>query len=155
MSTTKNGDTISVHYKGTLDDGTEFDSSHNRGETLTFQVGVGQMIPGFDSGVVGMTVGETRNITIEAAEAYGAREDEAVQEIPKSSFPENFQFIVGQQVQGTGPNEETISAIIISENEDSATLDFNHPLAGKNLNFEVELVEIVNSFEEGKESEES
>lgn len=148
MSTTKNGDTISVHYKGTLDDGTEFDSSHNRGETLTFQIGVGQMIPGFDSGVVGMTVGETKNITIPATEAYGERVTEAVQQIPKTSFPENFQFIVGQQVQGTGPNGEAVTAVIITEDTEGVTLDFNHPLAGKNLNFEVELVEIVGAFGE-------
>ena len=147
MSTTKNGDTISVHYKGTLDDGTEFDSSHNRGETLTFQVGVGQMIPGFDAGVVGMSVGETKNITIEAENAYGERVENAVQEIPKESFPENFQFIIGQQVQGSGPNGENVAAVIISEGDATATLDFNHPLAGKNLNFEVELVEIVDASE--------
>jgi len=145
MSTTKNGDTISVHYTGTLDDGTEFDSSRTRGETLTFQVGVGQMIPGFDAGVVGMTIGETKNIKIGADEAYGERVNEAVQQVPKTSFPENFQFIVGQQVQGTGPNGEAVTALIITENPDDVTLDFNHPLAGKNLNFEVELVEIVNS----------
>ena len=143
MSTTKNGDTISVHYRGTLDDGTEFDSSHNRGETLTFQVGVGQMIPGFDAGVVGMTVGETKTINIPATEAYGERVTEAVQQIPKTSFPENFQFIVGQQVQGTGPNGENVTATVLTESDNEVTLDFNHPLAGKNLNFEVELVEIV------------
>jgi len=145
MSTTKNGDTISVHYTGTLDDGTEFDSSHTRGETLTFQVGVGQMIPGFDAGVVGMTVGETKTINIPATEAYGERVTEAVQQIPKTSFPENFQFIVGQQVQGTGPNGENVTATVLTESDNEVTLDFNHPLAGKNLNFEVELVEIVNN----------
>ena len=145
MSTTKSGDTISVHYTGTLDDGTEFDSSHTRGETLTFQVGVGQMIPGFDAGVVGMSVGETKTINIPATEAYGERVTEAVQQIPKTSFPENFQFIVGQQVQGTGPNGENVTATVLTESDNEVTLDFNHPLAGKNLNFEVELVEIVNS----------
>lgn len=145
MSTTKSGDTISVHYTGTLDDGTEFDSSRTRGETLTFQIGVGQMIPGFDAGVVGMTVGETKNITIAASEAYGERAEEAIQQIPKSAFPENFQFIVGQQVQGNGPNGENVTALIITENTEDVVLDFNHPLAGKNLNFEVELMDIVDS----------
>ncbi|MEE3015285.1 MAG: peptidylprolyl isomerase [Actinomycetota bacterium] len=144
MSAIKNGDKVSVHYRGTLDDGTEFDNSYDRGETLTFEVGVGQMIKGFDSGVVGMTVGETKTIKITADEAYGQRQPEAVQSIPKTSFPENFQFIIGQQVQGTGPNGENISAILISEEEETATLDFNHPLAGKDLNFSVELVEILN-----------
>lgn len=144
MSAIKNGDKVSVHYRGTLDDGTEFDNSYDRGETLTFEVGVGQMIKGFDSGVVGMTVGETKTIKITADEAYGQRQPEAVQSIPKTSFPENFQFIIGQQVQGTGPNGENISAVLISEEEETATLDFNHPLAGKDLNFSVELVEILN-----------
>ena len=144
MSAIKNGDKVSIHYRGTLDDGTEFDNSYDRGETLTFEVGVGQMIKGFDSGVVGMTVGETKTIKITADEAYGQRQPEAVQSIPKTSFPENFQFIIGQQVQGTGPNGENISAILISEEEETATLDFNHPLAGKDLNFSVELVEILN-----------
>ena len=144
MSAIKNGDKVSIHYRGTLDDGTEFDNSYDRGETLTFEVGVGQMIKGFDSGVVGMTVGETKTIKITADEAYGQRQPEAVQSIPKTSFPENFQFIIGQQVQGTGPNGENISAVLISEEEETATLDFNHPLAGKNLNFSVELVEILN-----------
>ena len=143
MSAIKNGDKISVHYRGTLDDGTEFDSSYNRGETITFEVGSGQMIPGFDTGVVGMSVGETREITIEPAEAYGPRTDDAIQDIPKTNFPENFQFIVGQQVQGTGPNGENLTAVLVAENTDTATLDFNHPLAGKNLNFSVELVEIL------------
>ena len=144
MSAIKNGDKVSIHYRGTLDDGTEFDNSYDRGETLTFEVGVGQMIKGFDPGVVGMTVGETKTIKITADEAYGQRQPEAVQSIPKTSFPENFQFIIGQQVQGTGPNGENISAVLISEEEETATLDFNHPLAGKNLNFSVELVEILN-----------
>ena len=144
MSAIKNGDKVSVHYRGTLDDGTEFDNSYDRGETLTFEVGVGQMIKGFDAGVVGMAVGETKSIKITADEAYGQRQTEAVQSIPKTSFPENFQFIIGQQVQGTGPNGENISAVLISEEEDTATLDFNHPLAGKDLNFSVELVEILN-----------
>ena len=147
MSTTKNGDTISVHYKGTLDDGTEFDNSQSRGEALTFQIGVGQMIPGFDAGVVGMSIGETKNIQIPSTEAYGDRVPEAVQEIAKSNFPENFQFIIGQQVQGSGPDGQNVQAVIVSENNETATLDFNHPLAGKNLNFEVELVEIVDASE--------
>lgn len=144
MSAIKNGDKVSVHYRGTLQDGTEFDNSYDRGETLTFEVGAGQMIPGFDAGVVGMTVGDTKEITIEAEQAYGPRMTEAVQEISKTNFPEGFQFLIGQQVQGTGPNGENLAAVIVAEGDDTATLDFNHPLAGKDLNFSVELVEILN-----------
>ncbi len=107
MSAIKNGDKVSVHYRGTLDDGTEFDNSYDRGETLTFEVGVGQMIKGFDSGVVGMTVGETKTIKITADEAYGQRQPEAVQSIPKTSFPENFQFILGSKFKAPARMERT------------------------------------------------
>ena len=146
--TVTNGQQVSVHYRGTFEDGTEFDNSRVRGQTLDFTLGAGSMIEGFNNEINGMTVGETKNITIPATEAYGERVTEAVQQIPKTSFPENFQFIVGQQVQGTGPNGEAVTAVIITEDTEGVTLDFNHPLAGKNLNFEVELVEIVGAFGE-------
>ena len=143
MSKVTNGNTISVHYRGTLEDGTEFDSSHNRGETLNFTVGSGQMISGFDTGVVGMSVGEVKNITLTADEGYGNRVNEAVQDVPKSSFPDDFEFVVDATVQGSGPDGRPIMAKILKENAETITLDFNHPLAGQALNFEIELVEIT------------
>ena len=143
MSKVTNGNTISVHYRGTLQDGTEFDSSHNRGETLNFTVGSGQMISGFDAGVMGMSVGEIKNITLTAEEGYGDRVDEAIQDVPKESFPEDFEFVIDATVQGAGPDGRPIIAKILKENTDSITLDFNHPLAGQSLNFEIELVEIT------------
>ncbi len=142
MSIVNNGNTVSVHYRGTLEDGTEFDSSHNRGETLTFQVGSGQMIEGFDKGVVGMSVGEVKNITLDAEQAYGESNPEAIQEISKAAFPEDFEFVIGASVQGQGPEGQPIIAKIVSEQEEAVTLDFNHPLAGQKLNFEIEMVEI-------------
>jgi FKBP-type peptidyl-prolyl cis-trans isomerase 2 len=142
MGTVINGNTVSVHYRGTLEDGTEFDSSHNRGETLTFQVGSGQMIEGFDANVVGMKVGEIKNITLDANKAYGEHNSEAIQEVSKEVFPPDFEFVVGATVQGQGPNGQPVVAKILSEQDETATLDFNHPLAGHKLNFEIEMVEI-------------
>ena len=100
MSTANNGDNVSVHYTGTLNDGTKFDSSHDRGEPISFTVGAGQMIAGFDSAVNGMVVGETKSITLEPDQAYGAKNPEAIQVAPKTEFPEGFEFIEGGVVQG-------------------------------------------------------
>jgi len=142
MSIVTNGNTVSVHYRGTLEDGTEFDSSHNREETLTFQVGSGQMIEGFDTSVVGMKVGEIKNVTLDANKAYGEHNPEAIQEVSKEVFPSDFEFVVDATVQGQGPNGQPVVAKILSEQDETVTLDFNHPLAGHKLNFEIEMVEI-------------
>lgn len=138
----ENGKTVSVHYRGTLDDGTEFDSSHSRGETLSFTLGNGMMIAGFEAGVVGMQVGETKTVQISPADGYGERIDEAIREVSKENFPDDFEFIEDATVQGQAPNGQPIMAKIIKENSETVTLDFNHPLAGKDLNFEIEMVEI-------------
>jgi len=138
----ENGNTISVHYRGTLDDGTEFDSSHSRGEPIQFQAGSGQMIAGFDNAVMGMEVGGKKNITIPCEDAYGPRDEEAVQVVPRNSFPDDFEFTEGATVQGAGPNGQPFLAKIVSAGGDDVTLDFNHPLAGQALGFEIELVEI-------------
>jgi FKBP-type peptidyl-prolyl cis-trans isomerase 2 len=142
MSKIQDGSKISVHYKGTLSSGEEFDNSYNRGESLTFTVGAGQMISGFDRGVVGMEVGESKSITINPEQAYGIRNEEAIQEVPKSQFPGDFNYGVGTSVQGVNPDGGQITAIIMSEQADTVTLDFNHPLASKTLNFEVEIMSI-------------
>jgi len=144
MSEVKSGSVVSVHYRGTLlDTGEEFDSSHSRGETLTFEVGSGQMIKGFDTGVVGMKVGETKTIQINPEQGYGFRNEEAVQEVEKTQFPEGFDYTVGAVVQGTNPDGQNITATILKEETKTVTLDFNHPLASKILNFEVELLNIT------------
>ena len=88
----ENGNTVSVHYRGTLNDGTEFDSSHSRGEPLSFQVGSGQMINGFDAALPGMAVGETKSITLTPDQAYGESNPEAITDVPKESFPARIQF---------------------------------------------------------------
>jgi len=142
MSKVENGNIVSVHYRGTLTDGTEFDNSHNRGEPLSFTVGAGQMISGFEAGVIGMQLGETKNIEVSADDGYGKRVDEAIQDIPKTAFPPDFEFVIDGTVQGSGPDGRPVMAKILKENTESVTLDFNHPLAGQALNFEIELVEI-------------
>lgn len=144
MSKINAGQVVSVHYTGTFDDGTKFDSSHDRGEPITFNVGAGQMISGFDSAVVGMTVGETKSVRLEPADAYGEPREDLVQNIDTNLFPEGFEFVVGATVKGESPQGQPLLATIVSHQPDSnvVVLDFNHPMAGKSLNFEIEVVEV-------------
>ncbi len=139
--TASEGNNVKVHYKGTLNDGTVFDSSYDRNETIEFTVGSGQMIPGFDAAVNGMTVGEKKTVNLEVNEAYGERIDEAVREVPKTSFPEDFEFETGVVVEGS-INGNQVRGSIEEVSDESVIIDFNHPMAGQPLNFEIELVEI-------------
>ena len=136
-----NGQNVSVHYKGTLSDGTEFDNSRARGSAMDFQLGSGQLLSGFNDAVIGMTIGDSKTVQIPAVEAYGTPRPEAVQKVPRSAFADNFEFIVGGTVQGNGPQGQFIAKIQAVE-EDLVILDLNHPLAGKDLTFEIELVSI-------------
>lgn len=144
MNNAKNGQTVSVHYTGTLSDGTEFDSSRSRGEPLTFTIGSGQLITGFDTAVTGMAVGDVKDVTLSPSEAYGEVNESLTQTLPQSSFPENFPFNIGQRVMGHDENGGPILATIqsVSDDNTTVTLDMNHPLAGQTLNFNIELVEI-------------
>ncbi len=136
------GDTVRVHYKGTLADGTEFDSSEGR-DPLEFVVGEGQVIPGFDAAVTGLAIGESTTVTIPAAEAYGDHNEEGLQTFPRDAFPPDNTPEVGWAVELGGPNGERIPATIIEVTDENITLDFNHPLAGQDLTFVIELVEVV------------
>ena len=142
MSTVENGNTVTVHYTGTLNNGTEFDSSRNR-EPFSFQVGSGQVIPGFDTGVVGMTEGQTKTIVITSENAYGPLNEDALQEVPKTQFPPDFPVTIGETVHGETGEGQNFAARIVSEQDETITLDFNHPLAGEDLTFEVELLAIA------------
>ena len=134
----KNGQTVEVHYVGTLDDGTQFDSSRDRDETLEFEIGAKNLLPDFESEVVGMEVGETKSFTIK--EAYGKPNPDAVIDVSREQFPDDFNFEVGSVVQGTNEVGHPVRATIKSVTNSTVSLDHNHPLAGKDLNFEVELI---------------
>jgi peptidylprolyl isomerase len=138
----KNGDSVKVHYIGTLNDGNEFDNSYKRGSTLDFQVGGGQMIKGFDDALVEMEVGEKKTINVKPEQAYGHRIEEAIMIVSKEHFPPDFEAIEGDMVQGTTETGQPVNALIIEVQENDIVLDMNHPLSGEELNFEIELVEI-------------
>jgi len=140
----KVGDTIKVHYTGTLDDGTVFDSSVGR-EPLQFTIGRGQMIPGFDKGVVGLNLSESKTITIPADQAYGPYRADLVQVVARDQLPTDSELEVGQMLQASQPDGQIILVTITNVTDSNATLDANHRLAGKNLTFEIQLVEIVSS----------
>jgi peptidylprolyl isomerase len=142
MTQAKSGDTVRIHYTGTLDDGTEFDSSAGR-EPLEFSLGGGQVIPGFDSAVDGMAVGENKTVTIPADEAYGERHEQLVQQVPKDALPEEIDPAVGMQLQSQSPEGQVMSLVVTDVADDTITVDGNHPLAGQSLTFAIELVEIV------------
>lgn len=138
----KQGDVVRVHYTGTLTDGTQFDSSVGR-EPLEFTVGAGQMIKGFDAGVQGMAVGEKKTIQIPAAEAYGERDPEAIIEFPANQIPADMKLEAGMQLTLRNQYGQPVPVVVMEVKEEVVLLDANHSLAGKELIFEVELVEIV------------
>ena len=136
------GKKVKTHYRGTLDDGTQFDSSYDRGEPIEFTCGAGQMIPGFDAAVVDMALGEKKSVHIPAKDAYGEYNEQAVQKIPANQVPNADQLPVGQNVYFNSPYGP-MPAKVVSVTIDEVVLDMNHELAGKDLNFDIELVEVV------------
>jgi peptidylprolyl isomerase len=142
MANVKSGDKIKVHYTGTLKDGTKFDSSVER-DPLEFTAGEGQVIRGFDSAVLGMEVGEKKSVDIPIEEAYGPRRDDLVIEVPPSQFPDEIDPQIGLSVELHNGQGGTIPAMITNVEQEKVTLDANHPLAGKDLVFEIELVDII------------
>ncbi|MFC2670100.1 peptidylprolyl isomerase [Lancefieldella parvula] len=136
------GKKVKVHYVGTLDDGTKFDSSRDRNEPLAFTCMAGQMIPGFDQAVKDMTVGQIVDIHIPAAEAYGERHEEAVQPVPVAQLPGSENLVAGQQVTLGTPEGYPVMATVVSNDGTIIVFDTNHPMAGKDLNFNIELLEV-------------
>jgi len=142
MSKAKANDKVRVHYTGKLASGEVFDSSRER-EPLEFTVGAGQMIPGFDNAVNGMEINEQKEVTIPCDEAYGEQMDAMIKQVPKTQLPEDMNPEVGQTlVASNGQGQET-HVIVTEVTENDITVDANHPLAGKDLVFDIELVEIV------------
>ena len=136
------GKKVKVHYTGTFDDGEVFDSSKET-DPLEFELGAGQVIPGFDQAVAGMEVGEVKNVRIPEADAYGAYNPEMVFTTDHSQFDENVTPQVGQQFQAETPDGQPLFLVVKEVSEEGIVMDANHPMAGKDLNFELELVEIV------------
>tara|TARA_R110000824_G_scaffold399971_1_gene606487 strand:- start:1857 stop:2294 length:438 start_codon:yes stop_codon:yes gene_type:complete len=144
MSKAKTGNKVKVHYIGTLkNDGSEFDNSRKREKALEFVIGEATMIPGFEQGVTGMEIGETKAIEIPAKLAYGETNKEATIRVGRDQFPPEFKLIIDEVIQGKTKTGKPALAKIIGVDEKEVTLDMNHPLAGKDLKFEVELLEIV------------
>ncbi|MEW8505604.1 MAG: peptidylprolyl isomerase [Candidatus Thiodiazotropha sp.] len=142
MRPAKQGDTVRIHYTGTLDDGTQFDSSLER-EPIEFTIGDQKVIPGFESGVEGMEVGDQKRIHIPAEEAYGDHNEALVEQVPLEHFPADLELEVGMNLQASSPNGEQFNVVVTALSEKNATIDGNHPLAGEALNFDLELVEIL------------
>lgn len=135
------GTTVHVHYTGTLDDGTQFDSSRDR-EPLKVVLGQDMVIPGFEAAIRDLEVGQTVTVTIPENEAYGAHNEEMVMRIPRTSFPPEIPAEVGEMLTLRSPEGHEIPALIVEVTDEEATLDANHPLAGFALTFEIELVSI-------------
>ncbi len=142
MAKAKSGDTIKVHYTGRLGDGTEFDSSSGQ-DPIEFTIGANAIIPALELAMVGMEPGESKSVTIVSVEAYGSRDDQLVQVIERGALPEHLEPEVGMQLQATGPNDQMLVLTITDISDANVTVDANHPLAGHDLTFDVELVQIV------------
>jgi len=142
MQQVKNGDKVRVHYHGKLTNGETFDSSEGR-EPLEFEVGAGMVIKGFDDGVTGMSVGEKKTVNIPVDNAYGPRNDEMVIEFPKERLPQDMQLEEGMPLMMSNGSGQQFQVIVVEVKDDIVVLDANHPLAGEDLVFDIELVEIV------------
>jgi len=141
MSQAKDGDAVKVHYTGKLEDGTVFDTSRER-EPLAVTLGASQVIPGFENGLIGMAVGDTKTITLPPEEGYGAKREDLIVDVERTNFPENVDPKVGERFQVKQPDDSVINVQVTAVKGDQVTLDANHPLAGKTLTFEIEMMEI-------------
>lgn len=142
MSQVKQNDAVKVHYTGKLEDGQVFDSSVERGEPIEFTLGQGQLIPGFEDGLIGMEVNEKKTINIPKEEAYGEPKAELIQEVDKNQLPEELKPEVGMPLVSKSPDGREINLVVTEVKDESIVVDANHPLAGKDLIFDLEVLEI-------------
>lgn len=148
----KDGDTIKVEYTGTLEDGTVFDSSEKQGKLLEFKVGDGKIIKGFDDAVKGMEKDEEKEFSLKPEEAYGEKNPNAVQKVPKDKFPQDKEVQKGMMVIMGTPEGQQVPAVVLEVDDNEVTLDLNHPLAGKTLNFKIKVKEIASGSEQAEAS---
>ena len=142
MAQVEDGNTVKVHYTGKFEDGTVFDTSADR-DPLEFTIGKGQLIPGFEQAVIGMSPGESKTVNIPADEAYGQHNAEMLTEVDRSQFPADLNPEVGQQLQLNRSDGQTVVVTVASVSESTVTLEANPPLAGKDLIFDIQLVEVL------------
>jgi peptidylprolyl isomerase len=142
MSQAESGNTVKVHYNGTLADGTSFDSSRDS-DPLEVTLGAGSVIAGFEQALMGMSVGESKTVTIAAAEAYGEHHADRIHEVERAKIPDDIDLRVGVILEAVGAGDVPLPVQVAELSETTVTLDFNHPLAGQDLTFELELVEIA------------
>ncbi|HEY4343996.1 MAG TPA: peptidylprolyl isomerase [Parvibaculum sp.] len=135
------GDTVQVHYTGTLSDGSVFDSSRES-SPIGFTLGTGQVIPGFDSAVIGMEIGDKKTFTIPSAEAYGDHDPRMVQDVPRTEMPGDMDIFLGMSLTASGSDGREIALVVTELTDTTVRLDANHPLAGQDLTFAIELVGI-------------
>jgi peptidylprolyl isomerase len=135
------GDTVQVHYTGTLGDGSVFDTSRES-SPIGFTLGTGQVIPGFDNAVIGMEVGDEKTFTIPSAEAYGVHDPRMVQDVPRTEMPADMELFVGMSLTASGGDGREIALVVTDLTETTVRLDANHPLAGQDLTFAIQLVGI-------------
>jgi len=137
----KEGDKVKVEYTGTFDDGTVFDTSVGK-EPLGFKVGSKMVVPGFEKAIIGMDVGEEKEFKLQPAEAYGERSEQLIKKVPKEHLPKEAEIKAGMTLMAALPNGAQIPVLVAEVGDTEATLDMNHPLAGKVLNFKIKVVEI-------------
>lgn len=139
--TAKQGDSVKVHYHGTLNDGTVFDSTYEE-SPLDLTIGEGEIIPGFEEALEGMDEGEKKNITVEPENAYGEYNERGVVQVPRENLPEDIEPEKGMMLQLNTPEDQVVYVTVTEIDEENVTLDANHPLAGKTLNFDIELLQV-------------
>jgi peptidylprolyl isomerase len=142
MTQASSGDTVRIHYTGKLTEGTLFDSSEGR-DPLEFKIGENKIIPKLEESIVGMAVGDKTTVEVDAENAYGPRQEEAMQTVEWSMVPDEIDLTVGNRLEATGPNGQSMVLTVVQVTEETVTLDGNHPLAGQDLVFEIELVEVL------------
>ncbi len=142
MTQAANADTVQLHYTGKLKDGTVFDSSEDR-DPIEFKIGAHIIIPKLEDSVIGMSVGDKASVEITCEEAYGPRHEDAVQTVDRSIIPGDTELTIGKQLQATDQEGQPHMLIVVAVEGDTVTLDGNHPLAGEDLFFEIELVKIL------------